>query len=201
MAAKATDPPDNPLRYTSVAIALHWSIAALIVFNLSVGFFMEGFADPLKNIVVPLHISSGITVLVLTLLRILWRLTHRPPPLPAEMARWERVAAHGAHALLYVLMLAMTLTGWSIISAHPPNPHGGPKYWGLFHLPPIPVISHLQLTVQKAAHERFVQLHSVGAWIFLGLVSLHIAAALKHQFVDRQAELERMGLGRIRPSG
>ncbi len=61
------------LRYTPVAIFLHWTIAAFILFNLSVGFFMEGFARPLKELVVPLHISSGITILALTLLRILWR--------------------------------------------------------------------------------------------------------------------------------
>jgi len=190
----------SPLRYTSVAIALHWMIAALIVFNLSIGFFMEGFPKPLKDIIVPLHISSGITVLALTALRVIWRLTHRPPPLPPEIALWERVAAHFAHALLYILMIAMTLIGWSIISAHPPNPHGGPKLWGLLHLPPIAPISHLELTAQKAAHEQFVQLHSIGGWIFLGLLSLHVCAALKHQFWDRQPELQRMGLGRTRPS-
>jgi cytochrome b561 len=184
------------LRYTRVAIALHWTIAAFILFNLSLGFFMEGFARPLKEIVVPLHISSGMTILALTLLRILWRLSHRPPPLLADLAPWERAAAHGAHALLYLLMLGMTLTGWSIISAHPPNPHGGPKYFGLFHLPPIGPLSQLEATAQKAAHERFVALHSIGAWIFLGLLALHVAGALKHQLVDRHAELARMGLGR-----
>jgi cytochrome b561 len=186
------------LRYTPVAIVLHWTIAAFILFNLSLGFFMEGFARPLKEIVVPLHISSGMTILALTLLRILWRLSHRPPPLHAGLLPWERAAAHGVHALLYVLMLAMTLTGWSIISAHAPNPHGGPKYFGLFHLPPIGPLSQLEATAQKAAHERFVQLHSIGAWIFLGLLALHVAGALKHQLVDRHAELARMGLGRTR---
>jgi cytochrome b561 len=183
-------------RYTSVAIALHWAIAAFIVFNLSLGFFMEGFPRPLKSMVVPLHISSGVTVLALTLLRILWRLTHRPPPLLPGIAPWERVAAHSAHALLYVLMLAMTLTGWSIISAHAPNPHGGPMYWGLFHLPPIAPISQLEPTLQKSMHERFVLLHSIGAWIFLSLLTLHVGAALKHQWLDRHPELERMGIGR-----
>jgi cytochrome b561 len=191
-----TSRANEAIRYTSVAIALHWAIAVLIVFNLSLGFFMEGFPKPLKSVIVPLHISSGITVLALTVLRIIWRLSHRPPPLPLDMAPWERISAHAAHALLYVLMLAMTLTGWSIISAHPPNPHGGPLVWGLLHLPPIMPISLLDEATQKAAHDRFVQLHSIGGWIFLGLLTLHVCGALKHQFFDRQPELARMGIGR-----
>jgi cytochrome b561 len=189
---------DVVTRYSSVAIALHWTMAVLIGFNLSLGFFMEGFSRPLKDVIVPLHISSGFTVLALTVLRILWRLSHRPPPLHAALTRWERAAAHGVHAVLYAMMLAMTLTGWSIISAHPPNPHGGPKYFGLFHLPPIGPISQLAVDAQKAAHERFVLLHSIGAWIFLSLLVLHIGGALKHQLLDRHAELARMGLGRAR---
>ena len=188
----------SSLRYTPVAIALPRAIAVFIAFNLSLGFFMEGFPKPLKEVIVPLHISSGITVLVLTVLRMLWRVTHRTPPLPPEIPRWERAAAHSTRASLYVLMLAMTLTGWSIISAHPPNPHGAPRYFGLFHLPPIGPISLLDPAGQKAAHERFVELQSIGGWIFLGLLTLHVAGALKHQFVDGQAELARMGLGRPR---
>ncbi|MGA8706062.1 MAG: cytochrome b/b6 domain-containing protein [Steroidobacteraceae bacterium] len=187
-------------RYSAVAIALHWAIAAFIIFNLSLGFFMEGFPKPLKDIVVPLHISSGMTVLALTLVRILWRLSHRPPPLHPEIPPWERAAAHSAHALLYLLMLAMTITGWSVISAHPPNANGGPKYFGTFHLPQIAALAHIQpIDAQKAVHERLIELHLIGGYIFVALLVLHIAAALKHQFIDRQPELERMGIGRQEP--
>jgi len=188
--------PTAPARYTPIAIALHWTIAALIAFNLSLGFYMEGFPKPLKSIIVPLHISSGMTVLALTLVRILWRLTHRPPPLHPQIPAWERAAAHVAHALMYALMLAMPLTGWSIISAHPPNPALSPKYFGLFHLPPIGPIAQMVPEAQKGAHERFVTLHSIGAFLFVGLLLLHVAAAFKHQFIDRHTEIERMGLGR-----
>jgi cytochrome b561 len=187
-------------RYTTVAITLHWSIAILILFNLGVGFFMEGFKPPLRDIIVPLHISSGMTVLALTALRLGWRLTHPPPPLPAEMAAWERRAAHAAHGIIYFLMLAMPLTGWAIISAHPPRPGAGPMIWGLLHLPPIPPVSHLAAPAQKAAHESFVQIHSIGGWIYAALVALHVAAAVKHQFYDRHAQFARMGVGRM-PSG
>ena len=141
---------------------------------------------------VPRQLPNAITIV-----RILWRLSHRPPPLHPEIPPWERAAAHGAHALLYLLMLAMTITGWSIISAHPPNPNGGPKYFGTFHLPQIAPLAHIQpLDAQKAVHERLVELHLIGGYIFAGLLVLHIAAALKHQFVDHQPELERMGIGR-----
>lgn len=183
-------------RYTAGAIVLHWLTAALIIFNLSQGFFMEDFARPLKEIVVPLHISAGVTVLALTLLRIAWRLMHLPPPLPGDMPGWERTAALLAHGAFYVLMLGMTLTGWSIISAHPPRHGGGPMIWGLFHMPPISALSRLQPGVQKNVHEDFVSLHSAGAWIFLCLLGLHVAAALKHQFVDGHDELGRMGISR-----
>ena len=92
-------------------------------------------------------------------------------------------------------MVLMPLTGWSIISAHQPRPGGGPKFWALVGVPPIPPIAHLEVTAQKAAHASFVDLHSIGAWLFVGLLLLHVGAALKHQFHDRQPELERMGLG------
>lgn len=187
-------------RYTRVAIALHWTMAALILFNLGFGFFMEGFAPPLKRIIIPLHASAGITVLALTVIRILWRLTHRPPPFPPGLSRWEHWAAHTAHGLLYVLMLVMTLTGWSILSAHPPNPNGILLFLGTVHLPQISAISHLAHDAQQSAHENFVTVHSIGGWIFVGLLVLHVLGALKHQWLDRYPELARMGIGRSRPA-
>jgi cytochrome b561 len=190
--------PASDQRYTFVAIALHWTIALLILFNLSLGFFMEDFKQPLRGIVVPLHISSGLTVLILTVVRVAWRLTHSPPPFVDGLKRWEQTAAHAAHGLIYALMVLMPLTGWSLISAHPPRPGGGPKFWGLGTVPQIPPLAHMEVTAQKAAHATFLELHSIGAWIFVALLVLHVAAALKHQFHDRQPELQRMGLGSSR---
>jgi cytochrome b561 len=80
---------ESRLRYTTIAVALHWTIAALILANIDIGFCMEVLARPLKDTVVPLHFSIGITVLALTVARLLSRLTHRPPPLPPGMAWWE----------------------------------------------------------------------------------------------------------------
>src|SRR5882762_2132692 len=103
----------NRVRYSNVAVTLHWMIASFILFNLSVGFFMEGFAPALRGTIIPLHISSGITVLALTMVRVLWRASHRPPPLLDVLKPWERTSAHAVHGLFYVLMVGMPLTGWS----------------------------------------------------------------------------------------
>jgi cytochrome b561 len=183
-------------RYTRVAIALHWAIAALILLNLCVGFVMEGLPRDWKAWVVPTHFSCGMTVLALSVLRVLWRLTHRPPPFPAGMPRAERAAAHTVHALLYVMMGLMPLLGWAIISAHPPRPQGAASLWGILRLPAIGPLSALPDAQQKAAHQSFVDLHSDGAWILVGLLVLHVVGALKHQWIDRHAELARMGVGK-----
>lgn len=183
-------------RYTLVAIWLHWSIALLIIFNLSLGFFMEGFGQPFRRQFVELHISSGMTVLALSLARIVWRLTHTPPLFSAGTKKWEERTAHVAHSILYFMMIAMPLTGWSIISAHPPKPGAGANVWGLVLVPAIAPVAHIDQSIQKQVHDNLVRAHSIGGWIMIGLLVLHVAAALKHQFHDRQGEFARMGIGR-----
>lgn len=185
----------DQLRYTKVAIALHWAIALLIVFNIAFGFFMEDFQPKWKGIVIPMHISSGLTVLALTIVRILWRLTHTPPPFDPSLTAWERTSAHLAHGLLYFIMIAMPLTGWAIISAHEPRPGASIAVWGFIHVPRIWIVEHIDPSVQVQAHDQFVEAHAILGWITLGLLVLHVAAALKHQFFDRHAEFARMGVG------
>jgi len=121
-------------RYTRVAIALHWSIAAFIVFNLFTGLFMEGWPPPVRMLALMLHASSGLTVLVLTAARVVWRLLNAPPPYPAGMKPWERHAAHFAHFMLYAAMVLMPLTGWGVLSAH--SPEGSPGQVVEFAKPP-----------------------------------------------------------------
>ncbi|MHB8284294.1 MAG: cytochrome b [Caulobacteraceae bacterium] len=180
-------------RYSAVAVILHWSIAGFILFNLATGFFMEGFAPPLKHIVVPLHVSSGMTILTLTAARIVWRLTHRPPPfLPGKP--WEHAAAHLVHGLLYALMLIMPLSGWSIVSAHPAHGGRGSVLWGVIPLPPIGPIAQMAAPAQRIAHATFVESHTIAGWILLSVLILHVAAAVKHQLIDRQRILARMSL-------
>jgi len=184
------------VRYTRVAITLHWLMAVLILFNLSLGWFMNGFPQPLHANLVGAHTQSGLMVLALTIARILWRISHRPPAFPPGLHAWERLSAHAAHAALYALMLGMTVIGWCIVSARPPNPTSGPLNWA-FHIPAIGPISHLNAVAQKKAHQEFVTLHTIGGWLFIGVLALHILGALKHQWFDHYPELARMGLGRI----
>ena len=210
-------------RYSRVAIALHWAIAAFIVFNLCTGFFMEGWPLPLRFLALMLHASSGLTVLALTVVRVVWRLLNEPPSYPAGMKPWERHTAHFAHFLLYAAMVLMPLTGWAILSAHPPAgsrgatavalPPGAPppsaaprtvEVWGLVPMPAIGPIEAIGsepggVAPQHVVHERFAGWHRTGAWLLLGLLLLHVLGALKHQFVDGQAGLARMAVGRRRP--
>lgn len=115
-------------RYTRTAIILHWAIAVLIILNLAFGFFMEDFPGRLRFLAVFIHISAGMTVLLLTVVRVVWRLTHEPPPYPADMKPWERHTAHLVHFALYAAMVVMPLIGWGIISAHPPAGSAGAAY-------------------------------------------------------------------------
>jgi len=182
-------------RYTAVAVALHWAIAVLILFNLGLGFFMEGFPPPYRGIILPMHMSSGITVLALSVARIAWRITHHPPEFSAGITKAETFAAHTVHYLLYAGMIIMPLTGWSIISAHPPHPGAGATiWWGLFHLPPLGPVSHLEPTFQKHMHGVFVQSHTIGGYIMVALLLAHVAGALKHQFLDGHREFARMAI-------
>jgi cytochrome b561 len=186
-------------RYSTVAIALHWAIAALIIFNLMLGSVMESFPRPIRFLLVGTHAIAGLLVLVLSVVRVLWRLTHRPPPLAADMTAWERTLAHAVHYALYLMMLVMPLIGWAILSAHPSRPGHGIPLLGPLELPPFGFISRWQDPFQKLMHDRFVGLHETGGWIMLGLLLLHVAGALKHQWIDKHAELARMGVGRVRP--
>jgi cytochrome b561 len=167
-------------RYSKGAIWFHWVIAALVLANLTIGLLHESLLD--FDGVIPLHKSIGITVLVLTLGRIAWRLAHRPPAPPATIARWERLAAGAAHMTLYALLLILPLTGWLMVSgATKRRPFG---WFGLFDIPLFPVST----TVGDVAHGT----HEVLGYLTTLLVAIHIAAALRHHFLLRDSVLARM---------
>jgi cytochrome b561 len=167
-------------RYTRVAIALHWSIAALILFNLWLG--LAHGSLPREWQVMPVHKAVGITVLALTLARIAWRLTHLAPAVPLDTPRWQRAAAHLSHYGLYAFMLIMPLTGWAMVSGAETR---RPLTWFfLFDIPYLPV-SKAVAGVTRNAHELF-------GWLMLSLVALHVAAALWHHFFHRDTVLARM---------
>jgi cytochrome b561 len=185
-------------RYSSVAIFLHWTIAACILFNMVTGHYMEGLPKgELKHIWVSLHATSGLSVLVLSVARVAWRLSHRPPPLDLTLSRPVRLAAEWVHGILYFMMIAMPLTGWAISSSSTRKVAGA----YLFLLRPIPKIQFLvdlPLPQKISAHDQAVLLHKIGGWLLLALLVAHVAGALKHQFLDRQPQFARMWFARSR---
>lgn len=166
-------------RYSRGAIAFHWAIAALVLFNIAVGLFHDSLPRAWK--IMSVHKSVGITVLVLTVGRLAWRLMHRPPEL-REGAAWERLAARAVHWIFYILLLVMPLTGW-IFSSDPDRlrPFG---WFGLADIPLLPVSSGLAGAAKEA--------HELLGWTMAALVILHIAAALRHHFLLRDGVLARM---------
>lgn len=178
--------------YSTVAIAFHWTIAAMIIVNLWLGLFHDGLPSEWK--VMPVHKALGITVLVLTIGRIIWRLMHRPPPMLASVTGWERTAATLMHWALYALMLIMPLTGWAMSSV---GRDGGPPrpltWFFLFDIPYLPVNS----AMAGIGHD----LHGILGYLMTFLVVLHIAAALRHHFLLKDATLVRMIPALPEPSG
>jgi cytochrome b561 len=177
-----------PTRYTATAIALHWAMAVLIVAAFAIGLYAVALAvSPLKLKLFSWHKWVGVTIFLLLVARLAWRLRHPAPALPASMPGWERAAANVSHALLYVLMLAVPLTGWLTSSAA-----GFPVvYFGVLPLPDL-------VGKDKALYEALKLVHYTLNKTLLVLVLVHVAAALKHHFLDRDTILTRM-LPRLRP--
>jgi cytochrome b561 len=171
-------------RYSLGAIALHWIIAILIILNVIGAWESEDLQGAEKAYAMAGHKAFGITILVLTVLRIVWRFTHKPPPLLETLKSWEAAFAKVAHTLFYFLMLAVPLAGWTVHSAAT----GGKAVaiFELFNFPGLP------LTQDKAMAGLFREIHETLATLMVVLLVLHIAAALKHQFFDRDGTLGRM---------
>jgi len=172
---------NTPVRYGLVAQGLHWIVAGLLIVQLTLARIADGLPLGLEKLaVLARHKSFGITILALAALRLAWRLFDRPPP-PPTMPRWQFIASRATHAAFYVLLFAMPLTGWLMSSAS-----NYPVSWfGLAQLPdlvaPDPDLKHL-----------LEEIHETLARLLIGLALLHIAAALKHQFIDRDGLLTRM---------
>ena len=177
-------------RYTTVAIVLHWIIAALILTNLYLGWRM-GFLRGLAQFnIFQLHKSIGITVLILSLLRLVWRLVSPPPPGPASLKSWERAASKAVHLGFYVIMIGMPFSGWILVSASPLNI---PTL--LYHLIPwpyFPGVHALAAPARTAIDHASDTTHVVLAFSTAALLFLHLGAVVKHQFLDPDPVLGRM---------
>ena len=172
-------------RYTAPAILLHWLLALMIVAAFGVGVYMHELPmSPTRLKLYNYHKWAGITILALSALRLLWRLSHRPPADP-PMPAWQSLAAHGTHVALYLLFFAVPLVGWAYSSAA-----GFPIVWfGVLPLPDFVPVDKALAEAIKPWHERLAILMAL-------LVVLHVAAAIKHQFIDKDGLINRMRLGR-----
>ena len=169
-------------RYTTTAIVLHWLMALLLFVVFPLGLYMHDLKlSPAKLQLYSYHKWIGVTLLLLALLRILWRIAHTQPPLPASLPRWQKLGSGVVHALLYVLMLAVPLSGWLMSSAK-----GVQTVW--FGILPLPDL----VDKDKALGHLLGNVHQNLNYILLLLVAGHIAAALKHHYVDRDAIFARM---------
>ncbi|MCM5681737.1 cytochrome b [Schlegelella sp. S2-27] len=182
--------PVQAARYSGLAMAFHWLLAVAIVGAFGVGLYMTGLSmSPTRLKLYNWHKWAGMSILALSAGRLLWRLWRRPPPLPdavlAGMPAWQRTAHHGTHVALYLLFFAVPLAGWAYSSAA-----GFPIVW--FGVLPLPDF----VPADKALAEAIKPWHGWLAYALATLVVLHVAAALKHQLVDRDGLLARMVPGR-----
>lgn len=166
--------------YSRVAIALHWTIAFLIIGNAIGGILADSVDDATAGAIMSVHKPTGLTILALSLARLGWRVGHGFPRFPAATPGWDAVLARATHIAFYFLMIAVPLAGWVMVSAGD-RPL---EYFGLFDVPKLPV--------SKAAAGMAHDAHGLLAFLTIGLAVLHIAGALKHHFVDRDDVLARM---------
>lgn len=170
------------MSYTGTAIALHWLVAVLIFFAWPLGLYMTDLPlSPQKLHYYSWHKWAGVIVFALVLARLAWRAGHPAPPLPATMPPWQRRVAAGMHHLLYLLLLAIPLTGWVMSSAK-----GFQTV--LFGVIPLPDL----VGKDKALGDLLAEVHSALDWGLAALVLAHVAASVKHHLVDRDDVLARM---------
>lgn len=178
--------PDHAARsaqYNRTAITLHWLVAVLLLGQFLFGWYLGDVPrnTPERGILINLHKSTGILIGLLILLRIIWRLTHAAPPLPASTPRWQQRAACISHGVLYASMLLMPLSGYlaSNFSKH------GVKLFNMVRLAPWG-------SDDKVIYGFFNQTHKLTALVLAAFVVLHVLAVIKHQLIDRDNLISRM---------
>ncbi len=169
-------------RYTSIAIALHWAMAALLLFMIWLGWNMDD-----NEVRYQLHKSIGITILFLALSRLAWRFANPPPPLPDGMPAYEKVASNAVHIAFYVLMIGIPLGGWFMVSVSPFQV--SIVLFGQVSWPHLPFTEGL---IGKELYEFVANIHGKGAWVIIVLLALHVAGAVKHELAAEDGVLKRM---------
>jgi len=168
------------LHYGMTAKVLHWLVVALLIVQYAIGWLMPDVHRGPPGLPMVLHISLGIVILMVISLRLGWRLTHPVAP-ESSLPPWQRLSSEAVHWLLYVMVLATTLSGWLFASF---------RGWSvrLFYVLPLPM-----LAPGNAARARAIDgLHQILEWALLALICIHVAAALAHIFVYRDRIMQRM---------
>jgi cytochrome b561 len=169
------------LQYGTTAKVFHWLIVALLLAQYLIGWLMPDIHRNMKpGVGMTLHISSGIVILILIVLRFAWRLAHPVAP-ESSLTAWHRLSSEAVHWLLYALVLATTVTGWLFASF---------RGWGVsfFFLAPMPMLAS-----ENAATGKMIDgLHQAMEWSLLVVIGLHVAAVLVHIFVYRNRIMQRM---------
>jgi cytochrome b561 len=170
-------------RYTRVAMLLHWLVALAVLGQIAFGWYLQLIPrlTPDRTIYVNFHKSTGLVIAVLIALRLAWRLTHKPPPLPASMPAWERRAAGASHVLLYACMLVMPIAGYTASNFS----KFGVKLFNAVLLPPWGADD-------RAIYAFFNGLHVGTSYLFVGLIAVHVLAAFKHLVFPRHGIFHRM---------
>lgn len=195
-------------RYAALAIVLHWAIALSIALMIPLGWWMsdqaeDGVVSDALFQTYQLHKSIGITVLVLSLVQLGWRIANPPPALPAHMPKWEALVAKATHWALYALMIGLPLTGWLYVSAGWSEHDDAPlqvvtRWFGLFTVPHLFGLPNAGMETREDVAEAALEAHELLAWGAIVLAALHAAAALKHHLIDRDNVLTLMIPG-LRP--
>lgn len=170
-------------KYSKTAIALHWIIAILIVSNVTLASMSEDLPRAAKAAYMDPHKAIGISILALSLLRLFWRMGHKPPPMPDAITGWQARLGKAVHALFYFLIIAVPVTGWLMVAARP----GGPPvdFFGLFSI-------DLPIAESKSLSGFGYEGHEILTKPLVILILLHVIGALKHQFADRLPFIQRM---------
>ncbi len=184
----------GPVRYTTVAIILHWLIAAALIFQVILGWRADDGPKGAETFALfQLHKSIGITILVLSVARLLWKFTHKSPPAPAGQPTWEKLAASAVHVGFYVIMIGLPLTGWIIASTSRINIPT--VLYGAIPWPHIPGLPELAAGAKDAWNDFGHTGHSVLVKFTYVLLALHLGAVAKHQILDRDEVFGHMAAG------
>lgn len=169
-------------RYSTVSLLFHWGLALMVLAQVLLITAHEATEGPMSREFVQIHKAAGLTVLVLTLARIGWRMANPALPIPAGTPDWQKFAARATHVLFYVLLIGIPMFGWAASSAG----GRGIQWFGLFEWPLLPIERSRDLA------GALMDLHEAGVKALYVLLALHVLAALKHHFVDRDNVMHRM---------